>query len=233
MRGRRLILTAAAALLALLVAACGGSSSSSSSGNGVATKTANQIVAQSTKAINGVQSVKVSGSVKDGSDLIKLDLSLENGKGATGSMSENGLSFKLITVGGEAYINGSAGFWKHFGGTAAVQLLKGRWLRAPSGSGDFASFASLTNVHKLLSALLEGHGALTRGATSTVDGTPVIAVHDTSKGGTLYVATSGDPYPIQITNNGTQGGQLDFSAFNQPVTLTAPAQSIDISKLGK
>jgi hypothetical protein len=159
--------------------------------------------------------------VKDGSDLIKLDLSLENGKGATGSMSENGLSFKLITVGGEAYINGSAGFWKHFGGTAAVQLLKGRWLRAPSGSGDFASFASLTNVHKLLSALLEG------------DGTPVIAVHDTSKGGTLYVATSGDPYPIQITNNGTQGGQLDFSAFNQPVTLTAPAQSIDISKLGK
>ena len=229
MPDRTTISAAAAVLVALVLAACG-----SSSGNGVASRAPDQIVTRATNAIDGVRTVRVSGVVATGaSSTIKLDLELVAGKGATGSMSQNGLSFKLITVGDNAYINGSPGFWKRFGGASAAQLLQGKWLKASASTGDFASFASLTNVHKLLAGLLSGHGALTKGPVTTIRGQKVIALKDASKHGTLYVATTGAPYPVRIANSGASGGELDFSRFDGPVDLKAPAQSIDISKLGK
>jgi hypothetical protein len=210
------------------ISACGGSSPS---GNGVAAKAPDAIVSTATSAIDGVSSVHVSGKVVSGGAPISLDLDLVSGKGASGSMSENGLSFKLIGVGQFVYINGSPAFWQHFGGAAAAQLFQGKWLKAPSTTGNFASLASLTNLHQLLGALLSSHGALTKGATTTINGQKVVAVQDASKGGTLYVATTGKPYPVQISKTGVQGGQISFDRFNESVSLAAPAHSIDISQL--
>ena len=62
-------------------------------------------------------------------------------------------------------------------------------------------------------------------------GHKVIAVNDKSNGGTLYVATTGKPYPIEIVKSGSDGGRVEFDRFNQPVTLTPPANAIDVSKL--
>ena len=228
--GDRMIIAAAAAVLcALTMAACGGS------GNGVASQGPNQIIDRATSAIDGVSSVRVTGAVASGSPstTIRLDLELVAGRGATGSMSEDGLSFRLVTLGDNAYINATTSFWEKLGGSAAARLLQGKWLRAPTTTGQFASFASLTNVRKLLAGVLSGHGALTRGPATTIAGQKVIALKDASKDGVLYVATTGKPYPIQISNSGTNGGQLTFSRFDKPVDLTAPAHSIDISKLGK
>ena len=229
MRVPATITAPAAVLAALAIAACG-----SGSGNGVASKSPDQIIAASTRAIDAVHSVRVSGSVADGAkDTIELDLHLVSGKGATGSMAENGLSFKLITVNDTAYIDGSPSFWKQFAGGAAAQLLPGKWLKAPANRGDFASFSSLGDLKTLVSGLLTGHGALTKGGESTVAGRRVVALHDPSKHGTLYVAVTGPPYPIRIVNTGSGGGQIDFSAFDQPVSLAAPAHSIDIDALKK
>jgi hypothetical protein len=245
MSGRTTIL---AVVAALALASCGGSghkgapapsptsgSATTPSPSGVVHEQPGQIVSDATRAIDGVHTVRVSGTVTDGSSTIKLDLHLVNGTGATGAMSENGLSFKLISVGGSAYINGSTGFWRQFGGSAAVKVLEGKWLRAPAGSGQFSSFGSLTDVHKLLSGILAGHGALTKGTTSTIDGQQVIALQDHSnpgKPGTLYIATDGRPYPIRLTGSAPSGqAQLDFSEFDQPVTVQAPASSVDISTL--
>jgi hypothetical protein len=226
MRAQMLIGCALAAVTALAAAACGSSSA-------ITHRSPDAIVAGATRAIDGVHSVRVSGQISDGTSAhpIRLDLQLVNGRGATGSMSENGTSFRLITVGGESYVNGSPQFWRQFGGAAVATQLRGRWLRASASSGDFASLASLTDVHKLLSALLAGHGPLTRGATSTLAGHRVVALHDTSKHGTLYVATTGPPYPIRIQNDGSDGGELSFSDFDAKVALTAPRSSVDVSDL--
>jgi hypothetical protein len=145
-------------------------------------------------------------------------------------MSENGLSFRIIVVNHTVYINGSDSFWRHFGGSAAAQLFQGKWLRAPA-TGQFASVVVLTDLQSLFNTLLSTHGTLAKGATSTVGGQKVIAVKDTTRGGTLYVATTGKPYPIQITKTGAQGGRVIFDRYNEPVSLSAPANSIDISKL--
>lgn len=220
----------AAVLSALALAACGGSSGPST--NGVEKKSPNQIVSTVSNAVTSVQSVHVAGAVTTSGTRVALDLSLVNGKGGTGSMSQNGLGFKVVTIGNEVYINGSPTFWRKFAGGAAAQLLSGKWLKAPT-SGQLGTLAELTDVHKLFTQLLSSHGTLAKGSISTVRGQRVIAVRDTTNGGTLYVATTGKPYPIQIVKPGSQGGQINFDRFNEQVSLTPPANSIDISQLSK
>jgi hypothetical protein len=226
--GRLSISTLGAVLAAGAIAACG---SSSPSGNGVAGKSATAILSSATNAIQGAKSVHVSGALNDGGQSIKLDLNILSGKGAKGSMSQNGLSFQIIAVGKYVYINGSPGFWKHFGGSAAATLFQGKWLKAPANSSDFASLSSLTNLHQLAQALLTGHGSLSKGSTSTVNGHKVIAVQDTSKNSQLYVATTGKPYPIEIAKAGSAAQHVDFDSYDASVALSPPAKSIDISQL--
>lgn len=211
------------------MAACG--SSGGSSGNGVAAKQPSDILSAASNAIQTAKSVHVSGQLNDGSQSITLDLRILSGKGAKGSMSQNGLSFDLIAVGKYVYINGSPNFWKHFGGSAAATLFQGKWLKAPAGTGDFASLSSLTNLHQLAQALLTGHGSLTKGSTSTVNGHKVISVKDASKSSQLFVATTGKPYPVQIAKTGSSPQHVDFDSYDAAVTIAPPAKSIDISQL--
>lgn len=210
------------------IAACG---SSSPSGNGVAAKSPSAILSSATTAIQGAKSVHVSGALSDGGQSIKLDLNILSGQGAKGSMSQNGLSFQLIASGKYVYINGSPAFWKKFGGIAAATLFQGKWLKAPANSSSFASLSSLTNLHSLAQALLTGHGTLSKGSTTTVNGQKVIAVTDSTKSSKLYVATTGKPYPIEIAKTGSAAQHVDFDNYNAPVSLTPPAKSIDISQL--
>ena len=66
---------------------------------------------------------------------------------------------------------------------------------------------------------------------TTVNGQKVVALTDTAKHGTLYVAASGKPYPVAIVKSGANGGRISFGQFNKPVSLTPPPNAIDISKL--
>ena len=43
----------------------------------------------------------------------------------------------------------------------------------------------------------------------------------------------GKPYPLQITKTGAESGKVIFNRWNQPVTLQAPTNAIDISALQK
>jgi hypothetical protein len=215
-------------LLALLLAGCG---SSSSSGNGVASKSPTQIVEAAKAAAAGAVSAHVAGSIVSGGKPISLDMELVAGKGGKGRIAVEGLSVQLIEVDKAVYINGSSAFYSHLAGSAAAQLLQGKWLKAPASNGNFASFSSLTNLGELVGSTLASHGALTRSPVTTVDGQKVVGVTDAAKGGTLYVATTGTPYPIELAKTGAGGGKITFDRWNRPVTLAPPASSININQL--
>jgi hypothetical protein len=215
--------------LALVAGAIGGCGSSSSD-NGVASKSPDEIVNAAVSAIDSATSAHVAGAVSNGGMPITLDLKLVAGKGGKGKMTESGLGFQIVAVNNEVYVNGSSAFWRHFGGAAAAALLDGKWLKAPA-TGQLASIAQVTNLHTLLNQLIVGHGTLTKGQQTTVNGQKVIAVTDTSKGGTIYVATTGKPYPVEVIKPGAQGGKITFDEYDQPVVLTAPPNAIDLSAL--
>jgi hypothetical protein len=215
------------AIIAFAIAGCGGSSA----GNGITSKTPTEIVAATKAAADKATAVHVSGSVVSGNTPLTLDMDLLSGKGGRGRISQNGLGFELIITGNTVYINGSPAFYRHIGGNAAAQLFKGKWLKAPATGKDFASLTSLTDLRKLLDTTLTVHGNLAKGATSTVGGQKVIAITDTSKGGTLYVATTGLPYPIQIAKTGTEAGKITFDRWNESVSLRPPANAVDVTQL--
>ena len=129
------------------------------------------------------------------------------------------------------YIKGSPALYGRVGGPAAAQLLRGKWLKAPATSGNLASIASLTDLRQLVDTTLASHGTLAKGGTTTVGGQKVVAVTDTSKGGTLYIATTGQPYPIEIMKAGASGGKITFDRWNEPVSLAAPSNAIDLAQL--
>jgi hypothetical protein len=219
----------AIALAALAFASgCGGSSSDS---NGVAAKSPNEIVASAKTLADAAKSVHVSGTLKSAGTPITINMTLLAGKGGSGQLSQNGLSFQLIQIHGTVYIKGSAAFYQHIAGAAAANLLQGRWLKAPASTGGLAALASLTDLRKLLDATLASHGTLSKGAVANVNGQKAIAVTDSSTGGTLYVATTGPPYPVKVSMGGSSSGAVTFSRWNEPVTVIAPANAIDVTKL--
>jgi hypothetical protein len=217
-----------ALLLALGLAACGGSGGGSS--NGIAAKSASDIAAAATSAVENASSVHVSGPIARQGFPTALDMTLVKGKGAQGSMSAGKLNFRIMAVDQEIYINGSSSFWRRYANNNVAQLFTGKWLKAPA-TGQFAGLAVLTDMHSLFNQLLAQHGALVKGQQTTVRGKKVIGLNDTAHGGTLYVAITGQPYPVQVTKRGSQGGELDFDRYNLPVTLKAPGSAIDISHL--
>jgi len=212
----------------LLLAGCGGKKGPKD--NGVAKMSPSDALAEVKDAVTGATSVHIVGTGSTGGQPLGLNLKLVKGKGGAGHITVNGLSFDIIRIGDKAYFKGSSSFWSKFGGSAAAQLFNGKWLMAPANKGELASFTPLTNLTALTNQVLASHGVLKMGATTEINGQPAVAIVDQSNGGTLYVATTGPAYPLKLTP-GKGKGAIAFSDWDQPVSLTAPAKSIDYDKL--
>jgi hypothetical protein len=215
-------------VVAAVLAGCG---SSSSSGNGLESKSPEEIVAVAKAATHGASTVHVSGSFITEGKPISLNMELVAGKGAKGHIGIEGNTIDIIEVEHAFYINGSAAFYTHLAGPSAAKLLQGKWIKAPSSSGEFASFSQLTDLSKLLASTLSSHGTLTKAPSITIGGQKAVGVTDTTKGGTLYVAATGTAYPLQIVKAGSGAGKISFESWNQPVTLTPPAKAVNINQL--
>ncbi|HXB14914.1 MAG TPA: hypothetical protein VNV44_04130 [Solirubrobacteraceae bacterium] len=221
--------TLLAAALAIVLAGCGGSSS----GNGIESKSPDQILEATKQAAKSATSVHIAGSIVTGGKPISLDMELAAGKGGKGTISQEGFTIRIIQTHGRVYINGTSAFYQHVGGAAAATLLQGKWLEVPANSGELASLADLTDLSKLIDTALASHGTLEKGGTATVEGQKAVKLTDSTKGGSLYVAATGTPYPLQIAKSGSESGKVVFDRWNQPVTLSAPPGAIDIGALQK
>jgi hypothetical protein len=213
----------ALAVVALL-AGCGGSRA-----NGDAEKPAAQVFADAQRAALSASSVHVHGSVLDGAKRLHVDLRLVKGSGGKGTMAEGGVSFDLVRVGRDAYLRGSDAFLRGFAGKGGQQLLHGKWLKGPAASADLKGLLPLTDLAKLFNAAFGSHGKLRNAGETSYDGRDAIAVVDVTKGGTLYVASTGTPYPIAIVD-AKEKTAVHFDDWNKPATVTAPKGAIDIGR---
>ncbi len=218
-----------AAVLALTVALVTGCGSSGTKSNGVEDKSANEIVQASSDAAKAATSVHISGTINAGGS-ITIDLTLSKGQGGKGQIKTNGMNFQIVSTGGKVYFKTDAAALKQLGGGIAAQLLSGRWIVAPGSLGQVSSFSALTNLTQLINSLTSSLGTLSKGDTTKINGQPAIAV-TSSRGGTLYVATTGQPYPLQLQGSKSNAGTITFDQWDEPVTITAPENPVDFSKL--
>jgi hypothetical protein len=214
-------------VLTVLLGGCGGPS-----GNDVASKSPMAILAASKAAAASATSVHVVSETSQGPLSFTADLELASG-GGRGRVSVIGLAFEVIRIGETAYLKGSTAFYRHLDAVTADVAAKaphGTWLKAPVSSPQLARLAAFTDLNGELDRLLGSAGTFTKGITTTVDGQSVIELKEASRlfSGSLFIATTGKPYPIQLIKRGKEKGQTTFSDWNRPVSLSAPANAIAI-----
>ena len=235
---RRSHLVAAVSAVAVLsLTACGGtaatgsaSTSAAPSSNGVSALTADQILEKATTAAKAQSSVHISGKGTSGGTALALDMKMRKGGGGYGSITLGTDTLQMVTTGSEVYIKGDKAFWTSQGSAATAAVIGDRWVKAAASDASFAALAQLGDFGTGLDNFLKPDSAITKGDESTVNGTKAIALVSTS--GKLWVATTGDPLPVQI-DTGTAGEALVFSDWGAKVDVPVPADkdTLDLSKI--
>jgi hypothetical protein len=225
-RARAALAPLLAAAIAALAAGCG------SSGNGVSSKSANEIMAASKAAANKASSARVATKVAQG----KLELTSHiefASNGGHAQVSFAGLAFEVLRIGSTLYVKGNRAFESRLTATASKKIPEGTWIKASASGTQLAQLAAFTDKTGEMSRLLSSSGPLTKGSTTTVNGQKAIELKQTAKlyTGSAFIATTGEPYPIQLLKHGRETGETSFSDWNQPVTLTAPTNSVEVSQL--
>jgi hypothetical protein len=217
------------ALGTMIQAGCGGSGSSSSNEAG---KSAAVILADARQAARDAGSVRVAGTIHDSGQTIGLDLKIAQ-HGGGGTMTIQGSKVEIVRVGKSVYIRAPSSFYERVGaGKAAGQLLAGKWLKAPASTSDFRDLAQLTNINQFVSQALKPEGTVTKGGETTVAGQKAIELKS-SKGGSLFVATTGKPYPIELKGVGSSSGTLKLTDWGSVSEPAAPKGAVDIGSVGK
>jgi hypothetical protein len=207
-------------MLSVSLAGCGGSSS-----NGVASKSAAEILSASEAAATSAASVHVVSKSSNGPVAVALNLRLAS-DGGRAQVSLLGLAFEAVRVDGMLYLKGNPTFDRRLAANTGVHIPRGRWLKAPAGSSRFAELAAYTSPSEL--RVLLSTTSPVKGATTTIDGQPAIALKEAGKlyTGVLYVATTGKPFPIEFVKHGSEVAQTTFSGWNKPATLSAPTDAL-------
>ncbi|HEU5157224.1 MAG TPA: hypothetical protein VFU43_09515 [Streptosporangiaceae bacterium] len=204
-----------------------------SGGNGIADKSANEILAAAQQALKSAQSVHLKGALTDKGETIKLNLWVTRTQ-AKGSITapQGGKTYTIdvIKARGRFYMHAPAMF-RAVGGAAAAQVIGNRWVLVPKGDKDFKDFETLVHIPSMAKEMLTPDGAVAKGKQTVIDGKPVIGLD--AGDGTLYVATSGRPYPVKLVplKPATPGEELAFLDYDQPVKVKPPARPLDLSKL--
>jgi hypothetical protein len=168
-----------------------------------------------------------------------VDFTIVRGKGVTGSLTVGGAQVDLIVTGKNGYLRASSDFWQSIakregGGQAAgfAGLFGDKWLKFPAGNNDFSQLIDPTKLGSLFDSLTSNHGRLDNNGQTTYKGQSVVAI-ESAKGGTLYVAATGTPYPVALVKTGGKSnGTIVFDDWNKSVTLTAPKDALDLSQFG-
>ncbi|GAA2104851.1 hypothetical protein GCM10009780_56350 [Actinomadura alba] len=246
----RCVAAAAVTAMVLAAAACGddgatkGAASSPSkatptapAGNGVAEKSADEIVAAAKNAFGAATSVHVKGNFEDAGHKIAIDLSLgRDGTKGTITAPVEGKTYpvSLISVNEKFYMK-SPKLWRAVGGAAAANLIGNRWVLIPKDdSKDFEDFEQLADLEKFSDEMLSfDDEVFTKGSPTVVDGKPVITLKGSDS--IVYVATTGTPYIIRLEPSAAaerkKGQAIQFLDYNAPVNVVPPTDVLDLAEL--
>jgi hypothetical protein len=238
------------AMLALIPLAIGiGCGSDSNDGsNGVESKPPEEILAATAEALRRAKSFHMESTERGSSSpSVKADNGLP--RELRLALRDRDASVSVVVVDGSFYINGNGAYWKKVDAGQGASFLADRWFKVPRSHGE--DLTKALDPRTFSRCLLTEHGSLARGGTATVDGKRAVVIVDKgdrpgSAPGKLYVAATGEPFPLRIIATGKQrpGGHKDpecgdetppsagdeviFSDYNEPLDVSAPPDAVDL-----
>jgi hypothetical protein len=220
--------TAISHTLALAVAVVGLAGCGGSSDNGIASRNASEILAAAKAAAQSATAVHVEAHNAQGPLTLTVKLELTS-NGGHAHITGLGLDFEVIRIHNTVYVKGNPILYQRLGGPAA-HAPPGTWVKAPANSGPLAQYAAFTDLPGEVGRLLSSANPVTKGAIVVANGQKTIVLKQTGRlyTGQIRIATTGKPYPIEITKTGRETGRTTFSNWNQPVSLSVPSKTISI-----
>lgn len=242
-------LLTSALVTGLVLAGCGGDEGDSASDaaapaestapdtNGVEDLSADEILEEAKDAAAAADSVRISGEVVDDGSTIVIDMQY-SGDGSTGTISSDGATLELLRVGTDQYyMKADADTWEQLTGEAASgDIFADRYVRIPGDDESLGDMTSFLDFESFVEEGLDPDGAIEKGETAEVNGVQAIGLvdQDSQDGGTLWVALTGEPYPLRIESpDGSGAGAVDFLDWGKAAEIKAPAEDevIDLSEL--
>ena len=230
----------------LTFAACGGSGTKPASTPSATTAaatvalqglTADELLAKTKAAAQSATSVHVKGEIFDSGQSITIDLKLAGVARGAGTVIQDGGRIDLVRDGNDVYFKADE---KTLNKTVAqgdaenVKLIAGRYVKATVSTSGFDSFAGLLDLVEFVKGVLSPDGKVSRVDGKDVSGVMTVGLKDTAAtgGGVLYVAATGEPFPLRIEPASGPGG-VTMSDWNTNISITVPPMDdvIDFGKL--
>lgn len=215
-----------AALVVAVLAGCGSSSPSGS-------EPAGQVMASVRTEAMAAKSVHISGSVKDGSSTITLNMSFD-GPDFFGTVQEDGADIAMQAASGKIYVKLTSGFMKITklpAATATAFCAKycGRYVELPAANAaelvGNVSLKALVGKAFSANAVAQAKQSTIEFVPATLNGQPVLQATD--GGYRLDVTTGSAHYPLLWAG---KGQRIVFSEWNS-ATTPAPPPAKDVLSL--
>ncbi|MFG2896715.1 hypothetical protein ACGFZH_06575 [Streptomyces zaomyceticus] len=211
--------------------------------------TADEIADRAVTATRSATSLRMSGRVVTDGQPLDIDFAVNDEDECTGLMKIKGGTAELRRIDRITYMKGDEAFWRVSMASqgmpepqidAAVELVKGRWLKIAPGQPGASDLGGVCELKSLLSDLDKDEAerrGLTRGPDAEVDGTPVATLVKKRPGGettTVSVSREGKPYILKMVKaGGEEPGTMVLSDYDKPVEVDVPPadETVDLSKL--
>lgn len=210
---------------ALLLSSC------AAAANGVATKSAPAIVDAAGAALVSARTFEIVATSEGSSTPASVTFKIGGKNVGEGSFVSSSLSFQAEELHGIDYFR-SKTVWSQVGGPTLQGALGDRWVYISASSATAteltAVFGTLTSPPTVAKQLTKDAQTSVRGKVGNIDGEPVISVTE-PKAGTIYVATTGRPYPLRWEQG--RVGRVVFSDFGARFDIKAPKHAVDLAAI--
>jgi hypothetical protein len=204
--------------------------------NGVSGLSANEVLDRSKTALKQAKSYRLKGDHSADGVPLNADFRI-SGSDLAGRLTMKGANLELLSIAGQRYMRPDEKFMAISVGAdkakAMAKLLADRWILVAADDKDMSEMFGLLDIDKLL----KPDGPLTKGEATDINGVKAIGLVDGSADGdTLYVATTGEPYPLRLVDGKKpEGSQINFSDFGATFDLKAPSESqvVDLEELSR
>jgi hypothetical protein len=205
-------------------------------------QSAAQLLAKARTAADGAAAVQIDGSLTQSGKKLGLKIVAVAGKGLAGDVTIDGAQIRVRRVGVITYAQLSAKFLASQGpmGASLGQLLGNKWLKADDSIAAAAGLGNLNSFSSASSAMdisIPKNGKFTRVPGKDVGGVPTTGVEFASsssakQAGTLYIAATGEPYPMLLESPTL--GTITLSNWGKTVPIMAPKakEVVDLGDLG-
>ncbi|MFI6583043.1 hypothetical protein [Embleya sp. NPDC050493] len=196
-----------------------------------ALRTKVQESAAATKTVHTV------GTVRSKNGETRLDLRVDNAtKNYSGTLTASGQTVEVMRLGPDMYLKAGADFWTKSAKMTnpnVVALLQDKHVKLKADDPRFKDITAIADLGDISSAVSDWGPTVQRRPEADVNGKRMIVFADSDPQGgetLLYVPAKGDPAPVRMENNSpTDGGTIDWSEHNKPVTVTAPGPETTVN----